>query len=207
VTRSRFCCTCLQMFMGVCRLCREALACLEQNNGITITCKFSLWPSSLPLKYFRFCRLVSCQCLRLSNFLFWCKNFPLYFQTFEKMLGFLKQQGVMTGRSSILEDLDLAGHTHKDGRLGGNSEILQLGQDPLKLLTTRALEALAQTPDRYGRPAGSMLAPKPTTQKFSNTKAARDLPGPSSQSGHSTLAVPRQPTLSAKPPTSPPRLM
>jgi hypothetical protein len=148
------------------------------------------------VKNLRFCKLVSRQCLRLSNFLFWCKKFPLYFQIFEKMLGFLKQQGVMKARSSILEGLDLS------HRMGVWVEILKFYN------YARTLKSYAVVgPGRYGRPAGSMLAPKPTTQKSSNTKAGRDLPGPSSQSAHVTLAVPRQRTMSAKPPTSPSQLM
>ena len=67
-----------------------------------------------------FANSFSCQCLRLSNFLFWCKKFPLYFQIFEKMLGFLKQQGVMKARSSTLEGLDLS------HRMGVWVEILKL---------------------------------------------------------------------------------
>lgn len=55
----------------------------------------------------------------------------------------------------------------KDERVHG----LQLGQDSLRFLASRALEALAQTPDRHGRPAGGMLAPKWTTQEIAKTKA------------------------------------
>ncbi|KAG0559741.1 hypothetical protein KC19_10G126100 [Ceratodon purpureus] len=107
-------------------------------------------------------------------------------------------QGVMKDRSSLIEALDLDHHSQ---RLSGNPEI-SLGQDTLKLLTSRALEALAQTPDRYGRPAGIMLAPKLTTQQFSKTRAARDLPVLISQSADPRIAVSRQTPLSDKPPTS-----
>ena len=124
------------------------------------------------------------------------------FNFLKRVAGILKQQGVMKYRSSLFEGLDLGHHLHKDERLGENPGNLQLGQDSLNLLTKRALEALAHTLDRYGRPAGSMPAPKPMTHEFSKTKVASDLPIPISQSAHPTLAVSRQPTLSAQLPTS-----
>jgi len=98
----------------------------------------------------------------------------------------LKQQAVMMNdRSST-----------KDERV----QSLQLGQDSLRFLASRALEALAQTPDRHGRPAGGMLAPKWTTQETAKTKA----PTQPSKSTQMTLAtVVQQPSLLAKVPVCP----
>jgi len=81
----------------------------------------------------------------------------------------------------------------KDERVQG----MQLGQDSLRFLACRALEALAQTPDRHGRPAGGMLAPKWTTQEIAKTKA----PTPASKSTQRTLAtLVEQPSSLAKVP-------
>ncbi|KAG0604363.1 hypothetical protein M758_10G166400 [Ceratodon purpureus] len=101
-------------------------------------------------------------------------------------------QGEPKDKSLAFEGLDCGNHLHKDERQGGNPVNSRIGQDSLQLLASRALEALAQTPDRYGRPPRSMLAPKMTTQEFLKTKAARDPPTPTSQSAHPTLPVYQQ---------------
>lgn len=136
-----------------------------------------------------------------TSFQTWCLwEFVVYVRkrwpAWNRITGLKSPQGVMKARSSILEGLDLS------HRMGVWVEILKFYS------YARTLKSYAVVgPGRYGRSAGSMLAPKPTTQKSSNTKAGRDLPGPSSQSAHVTLTVPRQRTMSAKPPTSPSQLM
>lgn len=126
------------------------------------------------------------------------------FQVLEMVSGVLKQQGVLKDRRSGVEGVD-RGH-QKDERLGGNPAKMKIGDESLKLLARRALEALAQAPDQYGRTDGSMLAPKLTTQEFLKTMAARDPPTPTSQLAHPTLPAYQQST-SAKPPVSSSREM
>jgi hypothetical protein len=101
-------------------------------------------------------------------------------------------------KSSPFEGLDGDHPSVKDERLGANPGNWQLGQSSLKLLASRALEALASTPDRYGRPPRSMLAPKLPTQEFLKTKAARDPPTPTSESAHLSLPVYQQSTSSSR---------
>ncbi|XP_024383719.1 uncharacterized protein [Physcomitrium patens] len=81
---------------------------------------------------------------------------------------------------------------------GGKPETLHQGQNSLRLLASRALEALAQAPsDHYGRRAGDMLAPKQKSQAILETKAAENashLP----KSVQQSLIASKQSTLVAK---------
>lgn len=87
-------------------------------------------------------------------------------------------QGLMKENGSTIEVLDHGHPSHHGGHLQGKEKpvTLQTPQDFLKLLSTRALEALAQTPpNHHGRAAGGILrAPKQTTHEIIDSKAAGD---------------------------------
>jgi hypothetical protein len=70
------------------------------------------------------------------------------------------QQGLMKENGSTIEVLDHGHPSHHGGHMQGKEKpvTLQTPQDFLKLLSTRALEALAQTPpNHHGRAAGGEL--------------------------------------------------
>lgn len=75
----------------------------------------------------------------------------------------------------------------------GTSDAVQKEQNSLRLLASRALEALAQTPaGHYGRPTRAMSAPRQKTEEIIITKATGDAPELFPKTVEPTSTVPKQ---------------